>query len=283
MRYMKYFNSDMDLYFVQAGHEDCKGGYENTLFSVSNSYVVHFVYSGRGIFKTSEKTYRLSSGDAFLISPSIPSYYCADSDDPWVYMWFEISGKSAKKFLDSIALSEQSPIYHSNDTERVAKQFDRLFESLKTKNEYMYMADLLKLMGVMNETSHVRIQEKNTSLRECINMCVAYINSNFNRKITVKDLCELVNMERSYLFRMFKNYIGMSPQKYIIEYKMQYAARLIALEKYSVGEAAKSVGYDDQFAFSKLFKKCHGVSPSEWKFIEYEPENDLTDKFSTFL
>lgn len=282
MRYMKYFNVDTELYFVQAGYEDCKEGYENTILSV-NSYVVHFVYQGKGVLKTGGKTYRLSSGDAFLISPNIPAYYCADKDEPWVYMWFEITGRTAHKFLDSIALSEQSPIYHTKDTERVAKQFDCMFESLKTKNEYLYISDLLKLMAVMNETSHVRITQRSASLRECINMCIAYINSNFSKKITVKDLCEVANMERSYLFRMFKSYTGMSPQEYLIRYKMQYASRLIAIEKYSVGEAAKSVGYDDQFAFSKLFKKYHKVSPSEYKFIEYESENNLMGKFSAFV
>ena len=46
---------------------------------------------------------------------------------------------------------------------------------------------------------------------------------------------------------------------------MKKAANLLSEMKLSVSDAARSVGYEDQAAFSKLFKSYFGYSPSKLK------------------
>ena len=120
-------------------------------------------------------------------------------------------------------------------------------------------------MGIMSETNNKSVLKKVTGVKEYTNLCINYIKSNYKNKITVDALCEVANIERSYLFRIFRKHVGMSPQQYVIEYKLAMAAKLLEIGELNISEIAKNVGYDDQFAFSKLFKKQYGISPLEYK------------------
>jgi AraC-like DNA-binding protein len=48
-----------------------------------------------------------------------------------------------------------------------------------------------------------------------------------------------------------------------VDYRLEKAKYLLTSGEYSVSEVASSVGYDDIFAFSKIFKKKYGIPPSK--------------------
>lgn len=62
--------------------------------------------------------------------------------------------------------------------------------------------------------------------------------------------------------RLFKESTGQSMRDFLISLRMNKARGLIINHHYSVKLAASMVGYDDTYAFSKLFKKQFGHSPS---------------------
>ena len=95
-------------------------------------------------------------------------------------------------------------------------------------------------------------------------VCIKYIHNNYTKRITVSELCELVNVNRSHLFRLFKQTVGQSPTEYIINYKLSKSKDILSLGG-SVKDAANIVGYADTNAFSKLFKKAFGISPGKYK------------------
>ena len=59
--------------------------------------------------------------------------------------------------------------------------------------------------------------------------------------------------------------MGMSPVEYRNKLRMQKAAILLRTGSSTVGEVAEAVGISDIKYFSKLFKRCIGVSPSAIK------------------
>lgn len=56
--------------------------------------------------------------------------------------------------------------------------------------------------------------------------------------------------------------MGISPQAYLVGFRLEKAAALLADRRCTVGEAAKSVGYEDAFVFSRMYKKRYGLPPS---------------------
>ncbi len=92
-----------------------------------------------------------------------------------------------------------------------------------------------------------------------------YITANYSSRITIDGISKDLGIDRRYFSRIFTKYTGVSPQKYLVDYRLERAKHLLSSGSYTVSEVASSVGYDDIFAFSKIFKKKYGVSPSKVK------------------
>jgi lipoprotein NlpI len=50
----------------------------------------------------------LGKNQLFLICPEVTTYYEADKDDPWTYLWIGFSGIKARTYLDYANLNENS-------------------------------------------------------------------------------------------------------------------------------------------------------------------------------
>lgn len=100
-----------------------------------------------------------------------------------------------------------------------------------------------------------------------IRASVAYIYQNYkNADLTIKEIAEKSFMTEVYFRKLFKQEYGVSPQKYIIDLRMQNAVGLIATGYYSLKDVAAMSGYNDYRYFSVEFKRMYGVSPSEYSY-----------------
>jgi len=91
-----------------------------------------------------------------------------------------------------------------------------------------------------------------------------FIHFHFAEKISLDDVARAVNLNPNYLCRLFKQDTGEPMFRYINNLRMQKAARLIDEGYTYMRGVAADVGIDDQFYFARVFKKFHGVSPSEY-------------------
>ena len=89
-----------------------------------------------------------------------------------------------------------------------------------------------------------------------------YVEKMVSSRVTVEELAEYCGLDRHYLCRVFKAETGLTLQEYVIGCKMRRARELLAVSTLSVGDVARSVGYDDSFNFSKMFKKRFGMPPA---------------------
>jgi transcriptional regulator GlxA family with amidase domain len=76
--------------------------------------------------------------------------------------------------------------------------------------------------------------------------------------------CE-VHLSRSQLARSFNATTGMSPMAYLRKMRVERMARLLVSTDLSVAEAARSVGWRNQFHASQCFHAAYGVSPTEFR------------------
>ena len=93
---------------------------------------------------------------------------------------------------------------------------------------------------------------------------IAYIEENYMHRLTLASISANVNLSSSYLCRVFKSEVGISITNYLNNLRIRKAATLIKEQALSLKEISAMVGIDDQLYFSRLFKKCMGISPSEY-------------------
>jgi AraC-like DNA-binding protein len=85
------------------------------------------------------------------------------------------------------------------------------------------------------------------------------------RKWTVADLAVEAAVSRSLLDGRFRDVLGLSPIRYVNEWRMRVAQDLLATTEATVAAIARRVGYDSEEAFSRAFKRVHGQAPSVWR------------------
>ena len=94
---------------------------------------------------------------------------------------------------------------------------------------------------------------------------IALMHNSPERKWTVSELARATAVSRSMLDARFRQVLGLSPIRYLTEWRMHLAQDLLATTELGVVSVAHRIGYDAEEAFSRAFKRAHGASPGLWR------------------
>lgn len=131
-------------------------------------------------------------------------------------------------------------------------------------NALGYLYQILSLL--MSEHSNLSLQKK--SISQCyISKSLEFIDNNFNKNISVSDISDFLNIDRSHFYKIFKLHMMTTPQQYLIEYKLKKACDLLRKSSYSVYEISNLVGFSSQSHFSKTFKRNLSLTPLEYRYL----------------
>ncbi|WP_239297685.1 response regulator [Paenibacillus sp. ACRRY] len=94
-----------------------------------------------------------------------------------------------------------------------------------------------------------------------------YFKNHYSEDISLEEIAQQMNFSSAYLTKIFKKYTSESPVKYLTNYRMSEAKRLlIEHPDLDIRIVAEMTGYFDQHYFSKVFKGVVGQTPSEFRF-----------------
>jgi AraC-like DNA-binding protein len=82
---------------------------------------------------------------------------------------------------------------------------------------------------------------------------------------TVTDLARRAAVSRSVLAERFAKKLGMTPMRYLAQWRLQLASELLRTSALGVAALAARVGYESEAAFSRAFKRELGMSPAAWR------------------
>lgn len=257
-----------DLVMYQWGEEKCRSSHFYGP-AIRDHYLIHYILNGKGVYDDGKNMYSLRKGQGFLICPEILTYYQADERDPWHYVWVGFHGLQAEHYLYQCGLSKESPIFvydHNNDIQYCfqkmmeSKQFSRGRENYLLGHLHLFFSYLI-------EEAHRQGRELTKEGEEdyYVKKAVDFVEKGYSRKITIQDMADHVGLHRSYLYTLFKQTLHLSPQEFLIKFRINKACELMRKEDLPIGYIAHSVGYEDPLLFSKIFKKVIGKSPSQYQ------------------
>ncbi len=252
-----------DLFPISCGSQDCSPSYSYGP-AVRDHYVIHFVSRGLGYLNMQGKTYTVRAGEFFYIPPDTLAYYEADAEDPWFYTWVGMKGNILPGFFKKTGLSSENPI--GKFTPELLGLAGDIFKNRKERdNDSLAAVGRLYMFLDCFERLFVRSKVSHNQAAEYVELAVYYIEKQLHTSISVSDIADRIGIDRSYLCSVFKKELNCSPQKYILERKMDKAKYFLSSTTGNVKYIALSLGYEDQFVFSRAFKAKTGVSPSEWR------------------
>lgn len=122
-------------------------------------------------------------------------------------------------------------------------------------------------MELSNLLNHAELKNKEEKLdsSEFIEKVKEYIVNHLSEDLSLKNTSKKFGISQTYLGQLFNKYQKVSFSNYIIEMRIQRAKELLDNDKeILIKDVAKSVGYQDQFYFSRVFRSMTGITPTDY-------------------
>jgi len=257
------------LILEQVGYERCRPLHAFGP-STRDHYLFHYVASGRGVLRCRSGEYSVNAHEIFMIMPDEVTFYQADEEDPWYYFWFGLSGHDMKEFVRSLGFTNRNRVvaYHCFNEYAIDLAIKKMVKHrIETLSDRLYETGRIYELAAWIRKSreqHGKIvfsEEPERYLQVACN----YIDKNFMRHLDVSVLADYLGIDRTHLFRVFDRSYGCGPKAYIINKRMEKAKELLKTSRLNIKIIASSVGYSDQYLFSKIFKKNVGMTPTQYR------------------
>ncbi len=139
--------------------------------------------------------------------------------------------------------------------------------------EEIYIESIRNLLGVhliRNYSSIRRSQTKQLAKTASLSILQVkqlqdFIEDNLDQKISIVQLASLVHLSQFHFARAFKEAVGTTPHRYLVQRRIDRAKILLTVTRLSIQEIAIRVGYVNLSHFTAQFRKYVGATPAAYR------------------
>jgi AraC-like DNA-binding protein len=102
------------------------------------------------------------------------------------------------------------------------------------------------------------------SKRQLANV-TAFLHDNLSRSVRLSELASLAGLSASQFGRAFKVSTGMTPHKWHLAARIEYAKRMLVDRQNCLVDIALEAGFSEQSHFTRAFTAANGISPHAWR------------------
>lgn len=161
-----------------------------------------------------------------------------------------------------------NPYYHSSrPPSEMLLTLIHALNILRTKNNYKTQACLLLktfLLATIDELENDVIEQTGKAERS-FKLIKEYIDHNYHLPINLNQICDELDYNPCYVSRMFKKHGKENVKSYMQNRRMNAAKEILANIRVKIAQVAKQCGYSSEAYFIKVFKKCYGLTPGEFR------------------
>jgi len=216
--------------------------------------------NGSAYLKKPSSDYRVMENCGFIIFPGEAVNYNPNPSNPCEYFWCAIKGNDIQTIVKSLHLTRENPIFTSKlEKYDMRVLINNIFSSYMLKNTTFNQSliDLLNSVQVKDDS--------NNSKSPTFEKALEYIHQNYEDELTISTISSKLSIDRTYLYKLFKKNLSISPQQYLIDHRISKALDLLATTNIAIGEIALTVGFSSFSDFSKQFKKRRHMSASQFR------------------
>jgi len=241
---------------------------------------IFFVFSGSFQEWIDGTVYDVAAGDVIVINAKQSHHHITSNSTEPIILFFagfydyHFKGMEANHFI----FPGDKPIFHTEGlirqdisnlclkmiSERYGNQVGQYF----MQKTYLIQLLLMLMRQIcipscqVSSSYHFETHHKSYVVSEIRQ----YLSEHYAEKISLDLIAKNMYLSSAYISKIFKEETGEAPINYLIKLRLEQAKnQLENNERISIKAISTSVGYDDVYYFSKLFKKYYGVSPLNYR------------------
>ncbi len=107
--------------------------------------------------------------------------------------------------------------------------------------------------------------QKTRMLYDKLKRALDHLHNNYQEEITVEKAAALCNFSASHFSKMFRQLTGVSFNRFLINYRLEKAAKKLIESNAGISETAFACGFNNFSYFTRAFKEKYGMTPNEFK------------------
>lgn len=231
---------------------------------VENHSLPYFTYTcvlrGTGEVLLNRETYQLKPGVSFLRFPD-EKFNIRRSKD---YVEFSIALPPEFGTILNKYYTVTSTVIELELTEKLLAVFEYIFEFVRSNGSDKMADTALEMFKFISDTYCRREHEKHLPENIFIKRACDILRESQNSNCPGKETARQMGLGYESFRKQFRQLLNMSPKQYIMQLKFEKAAEMV-LNGYSIKEITFELNYSEIPAFSRQFKKFHGISPAEYR------------------
>lgn len=262
--------TNLDILFC--GTQKCYPRHNSGPF-VRSYFLIVFVHSGKGKFRTQNRLYSLGKGSTFFLFPGEITYYEADKEEPWEYTWIAFSCTGGVDDVEQLLLrssvSAQSPVHIAQKDNELQTLYTELIYYCRSETRHTDIKIMSLFWDIIYQYTITANQvykiNRVTPMSDHISIAIEYIKCYYSNSISVQMIADHVGISREHLCALFKKQYGVSPVRFIRGYRLQNASVLLITTEYSIEKISELAGFSDYNYFSNQFHKAFECSPTVYR------------------
>lgn len=239
--------------------------------TAGNHCLLIYVAKGEGWYTVKGKTYAVVENDFFVLSHDVAVKLGSSKDNPWSIYWaFFSGGQAANILLHLMGKNNIAPRKAKSLVGRIAQFNDILhhlellenIENLVYANSRFYSFLCSFRLTVLSSKRHAK--------KDGVIQSIEYMRENIHGHVTLQDLAKAAGLSVSHYCALFKKKTMQSPLNLYTSMKVQRACQMLQDKDQTIKSIAYSLGFFDQYHFSKVFKQIMGTSPKHFKSHPHE-------------
>lgn len=225
-------------------------------------YTLHYISEGEGVYTCEDGSFDVRAQNIIIIYPGQSSRLTVNTV-PYVHYWLNIKGVDIENLLRCTDISRKNPVFAFNTDQ--SSFFEKIYNN-QGPEPYRQAEMLSRLyhifaMLMKNSKKSVKSNAKNYYITKFTD----YIQKNFSNNILIGDIADYMGFSESQLYRLVSEEFGVSPLKFLNEYRINQSKTLLKNKELKIKLVAKMCGFSDPLYFTKTFAKHVGVTPTEYR------------------
>ena len=253
------------LYLTNIGHFPQASAHHVSRSAHLTQAMIVYCKQGKGWCEFKQQRHSVNAGQVIVLPKNEAHQYGSAEGEFWEIYWIHFAGTKADELAHRLCQSEFGRPFNARLTHDNETIFAHLISELALgMTQESCSRASMKIWSLLGDNVY-KARFSNDELNQRLHSVIQYMRSHIEDELSLSALSQSHSISASQLCRLFQTHTQHSPMDYFIRLKIQRSCQYLSLTTLKIKEVAQSIGYEDPYYFSRIFRKIMGCSPSEYR------------------